>query len=185
MVYEGILKGKTVVLRSVAESDAEITYRMRSDPEKSRFFHAAKGTVDDQLEYIKMQMKKPGDYLFMIEDTAGRPIGMKGLYNYDPEHARIESGRFVGFGSQVQNMEALMLSFDFAFFQLHVETIEMAALENNHVMLGIQKKFGSVYTYRDRPEGMEYDNLHSQLTREAYTKVRPRVETLIQRFANR
>ena len=118
MVYDGYIVGKTVRLRSVEERDADVTFRMRSDPEKSRFFHAADGTVENQLEYIKKQRLKEGDYLFLIEDKEGNAIGMKGLYNYDAENMTIESGRFVGFGSQIQNMEALLLSYDFAFNNL-------------------------------------------------------------------
>ena len=185
MVYEGVITGKTVRLRSVEERDAEITYKMRSDPEKSRFFHAAKGTVADQLAYIRRQREEEGDYLFMIEDLQGNPIGMKGLYHHAPEKREIESGRFVGFGSQVQNMEALILSCDFAFDNLHVDTIHMAALEHNAVMLGIQKKLGVVFTDREKLEDLGCDNLHSVLTRSAYDVNRPKVYALINRFADR
>ncbi len=185
MVYDGLIEGKTVRLRSVEERDAEVTFRMRSDPEKSRFFHAADGTVENQLRYIKSQREKPGDYLFLIEDNTGKAIGMKGLYEYNPDEGTIESGRFVGFGSQVQNMEALLLSFDFAFDKLHVKQINMAALENNTVMRGIQDKLGVEITYRERLEGFEYDNIHSVLKKEVYDEKKPKVEALINRFANR
>ena len=185
MVYEGVIEGKTVRLRSIEEKDAEVSFRMRTDPEKAKFVHPVHGTVEDQRNYIIKQRSTPGDYLFMIEDLQGNPIGMKGVYNFDEEKNEIETGRFIGYGSQVQNIEALMLSFDFAFDVLKVDRIVMSALENNHVMLGIQKRFGVEFTYRDRYEGLEYDNLHSVLTREAYAITRPKVVGLIDRFANR
>ena len=185
MVYKGIIKGKTVRLRSVEEKDAEVTFRMRSDPEKSKYIHQMKGTVDDQKLFIRRQRELPNDYLFLIEDLQGNPIGMKGVYNFNKEKNEVETGRFIGFGSQVQNIEALMLSFDFAFDILKVNRIIMSALENNSVMLGIQNRFGVKYTYRDRSEGFDYDNVHSVLTKEAYSITRPRIESLIDRFANR
>jgi len=185
MVYDGVIVGKTVRLRSVEERDADITFKMRSDPEKSRFFHAAKGTVEDQLNFIKKQRQKRGDYLFIIEDMNGSPIGMKGLYDYNPQKKEIESGRYVGFGSQVQNVEALMLSFDFAFEKLGVETIHMDALENNMQMLSLQKRFGVEFTGRFHEEGMEYDRICSVLTKGAYSDRRSKVEALIGRFAGR
>lgn len=185
MVYDGVIEGQTVKLRAVEERDAEVTFKMRSDPEKSRFFHAAKGTVEDQLNYIKKQRKTPGDYLFIIEDLDGNPIGMKGLYNYDPQKKEIESGRFVGFGSQVQNIEALILSCDFAFNELNVETINMAALENNSVMLGIQRKLGVVFTFKEKLEGIEAENIHSYLTKEEYLKSKVKIDKLISRFGQR
>lgn len=185
MVYAGIIEGKTVRLRSIEERDAEVTFKMRSDPEKAKYVHPAKGNVEDQRKYIRKQRETPGDYLFIIEDLNGSPIGMKGVYNYNKERNEVETGRFIGYGSQVQNIEALMLSFDFAFDIMEVDRIVMSALENNNVMLGIQKRFGVEFTYRDRYEGLEYDNLHSVLTREAYAISRPKVEALISRFANR
>ena len=185
MVYEGVIKGKTVRLRSVEENDAEVTFKMRSDPEKSKYIHPMKGTVEDQRNFIRKQRDLPGDYLFLIEDLHGNPIGMKGVYNFNQEKNEVETGRFIGFGTQVQNIEALMLSFDFAFDVLKVDRIVMSALENNSMMLGIQKKFGVEFTYRDRYEGLEYDNLHSVLTKEAYSTSRPKVDALITRFAER
>ena len=185
MVYDGVIQGKTVRLRSITEADAEVTFNMRSDPGKSRFFHAAKGTVEDQLRYIKQQRQTPGDYLFVFEDINGKPIGMKGLYNYNLEKKEIESGRFIGFGSQIQNIEALMLCFDFAFDTLGVERINMAALENNTAMLGIQERFGVVFTYKEKIEGFEYKNYHSYLIKAAYDKNRIGIIKLIERFANR
>ncbi len=185
MLISGYINGKTVRLRSVTEDDADITYKMRHDPEKAQFVRPSKGTVEEQRDYIKKQISTPGDYLFLIEDLQGTPIGMKGVYNYNPAKNEVETGRFLGFGSQIQNIEALMLSFDFAFGYLNVDRVVMSALENNSMMLGIQKRFGVEFTYRDRYEGVDYDNLHSVLTKEAYSISRPKVEALINRFANR
>lgn len=47
MVYDSIIEGLTVKLRSIEESDAEVTYKMRTDPEKTRFVHQITGTVED------------------------------------------------------------------------------------------------------------------------------------------
>lgn len=185
MVYDGVILGKTVKLRSVEERDAEITFRMRSDPEKSQFFHRATGTVDDQLNYIRKQRITPGDYLFIYEDFKENPLGMKGLYDYDPEKKVIESGRFVGFGSQIQNMEAFLLSLDFAFDYLKVDQINMAALETNTMMLNIQKKLGCIFTYRDKPEGIDVDSIHSYLLKDTFNQSKLKMQYFIDRFANR
>ena len=185
MVYDKIIKGKTVQLRSIEEADAALTFKWRTDPEKSRFVRPVRGTVEDQLNFIKWQRNEPDDYLFIIEDLDGNPIGMKGVYNYNREKNEVETGRFIGYGNQVQNIEALKMSFDFSFDEMHVDHIVMSALENNSVMLGIQQRFGVVFTYRDRYEGLDYDNLHSVLTKEAYAISKPKVTALIDRFANR
>lgn len=185
MVYDGILTGKTIRLRSVEESDAEVTFKMRSDPEKNQYIHAATGTVDDQRNFIKKQRQLPHDYLFVIEDLEGNPIGMKGVYNYDPENNTYESGRLIGYGTQFQNIEAMMLCFDFAFDVLGATGVTMSALENNSGMLSIQQRFGVEFTHRDRYEDMPADSLYSILTKEAYAVSRPKVSALIERFAGR
>lgn len=185
MIYGEIIEGKTVRLRSIEESDAEVTYKMRTDPEKTRFVHRNTGTVEDQRNYIKRQRTLPGDYLFMVEDLKGNPIGMKGVYDYDPVAKTVETGRFIGYGTQIQNIEALKLSFDFAFDILGVDKIIMSALEHNNVMLGIQKRFGVEFTHRERMKGMDQDSLYSVLTKEAYAVSKIKVQALIDRFAGR
>lgn len=185
MVYDKLIKGLTVRLRSADLDDAEITYKMRTDPEKTKFIHKNTGTVEDQRNYLMKQRAAPGDYLFIIEDFKGNPIGMKGVYNYDANENTVESGRFIGYGSPVQNVEALKLSFDFAFEELGVSKIRMTALENNAVMLGIQEKFGAQFTHRELVEDLNKYCICSELTRESYIKSKTRIESLIKRFSGR
>ena len=185
MVYDGYIKGLTVRLRSIEESDAEITFKMRSDPEKTKYVHRATGTVEDQRNFIIKQRALPGDYLFVVENLDGTPIGMKGVYNLNEEKKEVETGRFICYGSQVQNVEALKLSFDFAFDILGVNKVIMSALENNKVMLGIQKKFGVKFTHAEPLQGFEYNSLFSELSKSDYLNVKDNVESLIKRFACR
>lgn len=185
MIYEGKISGKTVRLRCIEERDAEITYAMRADPEKSKYIHATQGTVEDQRDYIRRIREKPGDFLFVIEDYDGNVIGMKGLYLYNPLERWIVSGQFVGCGSQIQNMEALYLSFDFAFRELRVDKIFMSVLENNTGMYEIQQKFGAEVFRKRYSEEFKCDSIDSVLTEKAYQQVRPQIKALIERFAQR
>lgn len=185
MIYEKKLEGYTVRLRSVREEDAEITYKMRSDPKKSKYIHEIQGGVEAQRRYIHEQRKKEGDYLFLVEDIHGTPVGMKGLYNYDPVKKTIESGRFIGFGNAMENMEALHLSFCFAFHELNVEKIYMSVLEDNKVMYGIQQKLGvRVYEKKYNKE-FGCADINSVLSKEVYSLSGAKIEALIKRFSER
>ena len=186
-VYDGYIYGKTIRFRSVEERDAEVTHDMRMDPERARFVRPMKGTasVDDQRAFVKKQREIPFDYLFLVEDLAGNPIGMKGVYNYDQGQNMVETGRYLGFGTPVQNVESLKMGFDFAFEHLNVDKVIMSALENNPRMLSLQKRIGTEYAYRDRYAELEFDSIYSILTKEKYAVTKREIEKIIDRFCNR
>ena len=186
MIYDGVIQGKTIRLRSVEEKDAEATFIMRTDPVKSVYLHPidGHGTIKDQLLFIKKQKNTPMDYLFIIEDLKGAPIGMKGLYSYNKDENMITSGRFLGFGNQIQNIESLNLSYDFAFSFMKVKKILMSTYADNVQMLNIQKRFGAEFVYRIMTaEGRE--NLYSILTKAKYLERKFEIDNLISRFAYR
>ena len=184
-VYNGIIKGKTVQLRSLEEKDAEITFKMRNDSEKNKYLNSPPASVEAQKEYIAKQRQKPDDYYFLIEDLDGNPIGMKGFSDYKPAKHTIESGRFMGFGNQIQNLEALLLSIDFAFDILGCERIIMTVIENNKNMYSIQQKIGAKETGRVYMKNFGCNSIHSELTKENYYPAREKIELLINRFAGR
>lgn len=185
MVFDKVIYGLTVSLRSISEDDAEATFLMRSDDEKARHIHKANGTIEDQLEFIRAQRRREGDYLFVIEDLDGKPIGMKGVYDYDPIAKTVETGRFMNFGTQIQGVEALYLSFVFAFECLGVERILMSALEPNTNMLGMQEKFGVVTINKSFNPDFGCDSIYSVLTKDVFSKTGPKIYELVKRFAPR
>ena len=184
-VYDKVLVGRTIKMRSMEETDAEITYKMRNDPEKSKFLNAPPKSAEEQRNYIAKQRRTPGDYYFMIEDLNGKPIGMKALTNYRPKEKIIESGRFMGFGNQVQHLEALMMGFDFAFEVLKVDKVEMTVIENNENMHSLQVRMGAKETGRVYMPNFGCDSIRLELTKEDYLSAREKAEKLIARFAGR
>lgn len=185
MIYGEKITGRAVCLRSATLDDAEVTLRMRMDPEKSRYIHKVPGDLESQRAFLQSQMAKEGDYLFIVETLDGEPIGMKGVYNFDPETNSVETGRFISLGNQIQSIEALMLSFDFAFDVLGVDEIRMSVLSENSNMKGIQQRFGVTVTGVEESAEFQCDTIYSKLTRDAYSKTRPKVMSLIERFADR
>ena len=181
MIYDGILEGLMVDLRSVMPEDAEATYRMRSDADKVRYMHKITGTVEDQRRYIENQMKKENDYLFLVTNKAGEPIGMRGIYDVTPEHAT--SGRTIGYGDAFQNMEALLAGFDFAFDVLGVDYILMDAAAENDSVRGIQRQIGAVEYDRRFLQDLGYEYVYSRLDRQAYAASRARIMKMIDKHA--
>ncbi|MBR3043372.1 MAG: GNAT family N-acetyltransferase [Oscillospiraceae bacterium] len=183
MIYEKEITGLTVKLRSVAESDAEVTYAMRADAEKVKYMHQVNGTAEDQRRYIAAQRKKPGDYLFLVTDLNGNPIGMRGIY--DVTETSAESGRTIGYGDAFQNMEALLLGIDFAFDVLGVETVYMDAAADNSSVRGIQVQIGAKEYKREFLADLGYEYVFSSLSKADYAVCREKIMKLIERHAKR
>lgn len=183
MVYNNIIEGLTVNLRAVQVGDAEITFSMRSDREKTKYMHPVYGTVEDQREYIKKQRKKEGDYLFVVTDKMGKIIGMRGIYDVSNGHA--ESGRTIGYGDAFQNMEALLLGLDFAFEILNVDKVFMDAAIENQSVRGIQIQLGAKEYKRDKMPELEYEYVFSVLDRNDYSNSRSRIMKLIEAHVGR
>ncbi len=184
-VYSKILVGKTIKMRAMEEADAEITYNMRNDPEKSKFLNSPPGSIKEQRDYIIKQRNTPDDYYFIIEDFDGNPIGMKAFYNYSSENKIVESGRFMGFGNQIQHIEALVMGFDFAFDILCVDKVIMTVIEKNQSMCSLQQRMGAKETERIYMPAFGCYSIHSELTRDCYQQSRKRAEKLIDRFTRR
>lgn len=183
MVYPEEIKGLTVRLRSIAVEDAEVTYMMRMDREKVKFMHKINGSVEDQKNYIIKQRSKAGDYLFVVLDYSNNIIGMRGIYDVKDNSA--ESGRTIGYGDAFQNMEALLLGFDFAFDVLKVEKIFMDAAVDNHSVRGIQVQIGAIEYKRGYQDGLEYEYVFSVLSKEDYQKNRKRIMALIEKHISK
>lgn len=183
MVYDKIIEGLTVNLRAVEVDDAEITFSMRSDSEKTKYMHPAYGTVENQREYIKKQREKDGDYLFVVTDKEGKIIGMRGIYDVSNDHA--ESGRTIGYGDAFQNMEAPILGLDFAFDILGVNKIFMDAAVDNQSVRGIQIQLGAKEYKRDRLPGLEYEYVFSVLDKADYINTKEKIMRLIEMHVQR
>lgn len=185
MVYEDIIKGESVILRSAQEKDAENTFKIRNDADKSRFVNKSSSTVEQQLNFIRNQMTIQGDYLFIIEDLSGEFLGMKGVYNHNPKNATVETGRFISYGSPLQNTEALLLSFDFAFDILNCKQIRMSALEKNTVMRSMQDRFGVTVTHKEFDHNFNDFHVFSVLDKQNFLSKRDDIINLIHRFSKR
>lgn len=183
MIYSGEIEGLTVKLRSVASDDAEATYKMRMDKEKTKYMHPVDGTIETQKNYILNQQKKEGDYLFAVLDHNDNIIGMRGIYNVKKDTA--ESGRTIGYGDAFQNMEALLLGMDFAFDVLNVESLFMDAAADNQSVRGIQIQLGAKEYKRGYYSGLEYEYIFSVLSKEDYQQSREKIMSLIERHVNR
>lgn len=142
MIWNKLLEGKYVTLRSVIEDDAEVTMELRlRDKEKTKFLHQIDNNMERQRDWIRSQNKADDDYFFLVLDKKGTPIGTMGICDIEPKRGYI--GRILMYGNAFESYEAYILLNDFGFFELGLdEMYGETDIENKSAM-----RFTEMYGY--------------------------------------
>lgn len=178
MVYNGVLEGKYVNLRSVEEKDAEFTLSLRQDPILTKYLPKLDITLEQQINWIKKQREKEGDYYFVIENKEGKSIGVIGVYDVKGNSA--ETGRIAVIGSSFESIEAQMLSFDFAFDILKLDTTFNYVMADNIHALRFSQLFGSKSSqpYVDEDGNKRIDG---EISKSSYCRSKERIIKMLYR----
>lgn len=143
MIYDGILEGKYVNLKSVMEEDAEFTLSLRQDPKLTKYLPYLDITLEQQKKWIRKQQEDPTDYFFAVFDKRGSRIGTQGVYNIESDTA--EGGRLAMRSSDpFQIFESGLLLSDFIFYELKIKKTKGFIYAGNkravryNRMLGVQ-----------------------------------------------
>ena len=178
MVYNKIIEGKYVNLRSVEEKDAAFTLSLRQDPQLTKYLPKLEITLEQQINWIKKQRTTEGDYYFVIENKEGKSIGVIGVYDVTDKCA--ETGRIAVIGTSFESIEAQLLSFDFAFDVLNLEyTVNYVMADNIHA-IRFSQIFGSESSdpYTDEKGNVRIDG---KITKESYQKSRIKLARMLYR----
>ena len=181
MVFDGILYGKTVRLRSVEEADAASTLAMRMNTSVNQYLTKIDDDVEKQRDFIRKQRTVDGDYLFIAEDTDGRPIGMRRVYHVSKNGDVCYTGSLIGIGNAVQNTEIALMGYDFAFQILGVKKIILEVVADNVNVINSQKRYGAVEVRREKSDTFG-EFVYQELTLESYEAHRPAIYKLIEKL---
>lgn len=121
MVYERVIEGRYVRLRTVELEDAEYTLAIRQDEKKNRYLHKVDNDINKQLAWLKEQRQRPGDYFFIAEKPDGTKLGTISVYDVRGERGIL--GRLLMFGNPFQTFEATLLAMDFAYYTLGLQEL--------------------------------------------------------------
>ena len=173
MVWDEIIEGNFIRMRAAQIEDAQFTYDIRQDKEKTKYLHPVHGTVEDQKDWLIRQREREGDYFFVVEDKKKVPIGTIALCNIQGEEG--EPGRLVIYGDSAQNMEANLLLTDFAFFTCGLSKLHYTVLEKNQNVNSFTKKLGGTEEFREFDKELNATVIHYSITKERYMKKSERV----------
>lgn len=183
MIYDGILEGKLVFLKSATLEDAEFTYEIRQDKSRTKYLHSVSGGIEKQKTWLTEQMARKGDYFFVVYDrNTGERIGTDGIYNINDNGDTGEAGRALINGTPAQNLEAGMLNLDFAFDELGLKKLVGCVVEGNKSVLHLNKKFGFVENYTEYSRELRKNLIWISMDKPGYEAKRSGIADLIDRY---
>jgi len=141
MVYEGVIKGRFVELKSITLDDVQFSFDIRSAPENRETVGVVAKSLEDQRKFIEWQIKEPNDYYFVVYNRKGEKIGLIGIYDIHGDTAEI--GREVSYGNCVEVIESEILVEDFAMDVLNLKKLCAVIYANNIKHLNNQKHSGA------------------------------------------
>ena len=80
------------------------------------------------------------DQYFLIESVEGKRLGTISYYDIVGNHG--ESGRVCSIGNATQNVEALILFYNYLFYELNVEYVTIWVYEDNKPVLSLKQSIG-------------------------------------------
>lgn len=121
MVYEGLIKGRYVTLRSADASDVEYTLQIRQNKELNRFMHPVDNDPGKQLNWILGQRDREGDYFFVAQTLDGERVGTVSIYDIQGSSGHL--GRLIMTGNPFCTFEATIMAMRFAYDELGLEEL--------------------------------------------------------------
>ncbi|MGI9462197.1 MAG: hypothetical protein ACR2NY_06465 [Alphaproteobacteria bacterium] len=166
-----ILRGKNALIRSVRIDDAEFILSLRTDKTLTQYLHQVDDDIDKQILFIKNDTKK--NYYFISEDLSGNRYGTIRVTNIRENSFTISSwltGKNAPMGLSVT---AMLLSYDFGFFNLNKGYNFFNVRKNNISVANFHKIFGD--TIIDEDEQNYYYILHKS----EYIKIRDKYKQFL------
>lgn len=179
MFINEIIKGRYVSLRSAELSDAEVTLKIRLDPNKTKFLHKTENNLEKQKIWLKNQRERNGDYFFVVESLDGKFIGTTSIYDMNDEHVA-HAGRLLMIGNPIQSFEAFILMLQYGFEHLGVEKFYGDVDTDNTASYNFSAGCGFVFSDNYVEEdGRKYRLCYCD--KESFAQAKEKIEKLIYR----
>lgn len=175
-------EGFGVRLRPVTMDDAGFIVWVRNLAHTRGRLGDSAATEPAQRTWLESYFLREGDYYFIIESSAGRPVGAYGIYDQTGDSA--ESGRWVIRPDVPAAIPSAIHAFDLAFGVLKLRELRTKTVSTNHQVLSLNRKFGfrqtGVETNSQLIDGKMVDQIHYVLDAATWPGLRPKLVSLAQ-----
>ena len=137
-----------------------IVYLRNQDHSKYYLNQPQNITLESQNKWYEQYLKRDNDIYWCIEDKENNIVGTVRLYDITEnncEHGSFIIGKEYTMGSPFA-LEAMILSLDFAFKTLNLDTVECNDRADNSNMNSITKRFGFLFDEKRIINGVEYNH---------------------------
>lgn len=165
------LIGKIVDLSPVAEKDLVDIIRMRNDPKMMYYLNQPMEiTLDSQKAWYEKYKERTDDLYWTIKDKDGLVVGTNRLYDITAD--KCDQGSLMVDTRYSRTApyaaEAIMLSLDFAFETLGVQTVVNEDRHDNKNMNSLSRRFGFQFLRETDIRGVTYN--YYELQRNTYKR---------------
>lgn len=165
------LTGKIVDMSPVTEKDLADIIRMRNDPKMMYYLNQPMEiTLDSQKAWFEKYQERTDDLYWTIKDKNGLVVGTNRLYDITADKC-VQGSLMVDTRysrTAPYAAEAIMLSLDFAFDVLGVETIVNEDRYDNKNMNSLSRRFGFQFLRETDIRGVTYN--YYELQRNTYKR---------------
>lgn len=133
-------EGYGVRLRPVRMDDAAFIVWLRGLEHAKSYVGDSAPDVKSQETWLEDYFRRPGDYYFIIETAACRPVGAYGIYDLRGDSA--ESGRWIIRPEVPAAIPSAILALDTAFDKLRLTQLRASTVSTNLRVLSLNRKFG-------------------------------------------
>ncbi len=178
MIYKEKIEGKYVYLMSATPDDAEFTLALRQNPALTKYLPKLDISLEQQKSWLISQQAKLGDYFFVAKTLDDKPIGTVSIYDIKGDTS--ESGRLALIGNSLENVEASLLLFQFAFDILGLKKVTGYIVDGNKRAERFNRQFGCI---TGEPELSETGELirRTIITSEAFHVAEKKLNKLLYR----
>ena len=165
------LTGKIVDMSPVTEKDLADIIRMRNDPKMMYYLNQPMEiTLDSQKAWFEKYRERMDDLYWTIKDKDGLVVGTNRLYDITADKC-VQGSLMVDTRysrTAPYAAEAIMLSLDFAFDVLGVQTIVNEDRHDNKNMNSLSRRFGFKFLRETDIRGVTYN--YYELQKETYMR---------------